>query len=99
MNCRLPLLLLALALTAGCNDTADKDRRTASGEVLEGTISDAMLPLDTVQSQPPLMKAEVKKAAADADATEAQVSDDEAPAGPTGEAAPTAAPAVSAAAD
>jgi len=26
---------------------------TASGEVLEGSISDAMLPVDTVQSQPP----------------------------------------------
>lgn len=34
----------------------EDDDRTSSGEVLEGTISDAMLPLDTVRSQPPLAK-------------------------------------------
>ncbi len=47
-------LLLALPL-ASCGGAED-ERRTASGEVLEGTISDEMLPLDTRTSQPPLLK-------------------------------------------
>lgn len=36
-------------------DTQD-DGREASGEVLEGTISDAMLPVDQVRSQAPLVE-------------------------------------------
>ncbi|MEL1249334.1 hypothetical protein [Aurantiacibacter gilvus] len=48
-----PLLLLA-----ACNDepevSTEDDGREASGEVLEGTISDAMLPVDEVRSQAPL---------------------------------------------
>ena len=50
---------LLLALSA-CGDdaetTAEDDGREASGEVLEGTISDAMLPLDQVRSQAPLVE-------------------------------------------
>ncbi len=34
-------------------EQTDSERRTAAGEVLGGTISDAMLPLDTVRSQAP----------------------------------------------
>jgi hypothetical protein len=49
-------LLLPLALLAGCNNKpATNDRRSASGEVLQGTTSDAMLPLDKLKSQPPLL--------------------------------------------
>ena len=49
------LILLPLALLAACKDeVADDTGRAASGEVLEGTISDAMLPLDRVTSEPPL---------------------------------------------
>jgi hypothetical protein len=49
------LILLPLALLAACKDeVADDAGRAASGEVLEGTISDAMLPLDRVTSEPPL---------------------------------------------
>jgi len=66
MKARLPIpshpLALALALAlplAACGDKGGGDGgRTASGQVLEGTISDAMLPLDTVTSQPPLQKIE-----------------------------------------
>jgi hypothetical protein len=48
------IVLLALALGA-CNQTAPKQAGgTAGGEVLPGSTSDAMLPLDTVRSQPPL---------------------------------------------
>jgi hypothetical protein len=52
---RLLLPLATAALLAACRDEPPSDQSgAASGEVLEGTISDAMLPLDTVRSQPPL---------------------------------------------
>ena len=55
-----PLLALAIAalLTACGGEPAADDGRAAQGEVLEGTNSDAMLPLDTVRSQPPLAEPE-----------------------------------------
>jgi len=53
--------LASLGLLAACgdNDSPD-DGRSATGEVLEGTISDAMLPLATVRSQPPLLPPELQ---------------------------------------
>lgn len=46
---------VALALVlAGCDRPAEPDRADAGGQILEGSIGDAMLPLDTVRSQPPL---------------------------------------------
>lgn len=47
--------LLALAVAA-CNGDAKKDEGAgkASGEVLPGSASDAMIPLDQVKSQAPL---------------------------------------------
>ena len=52
----LAVLAVCLALAA-CNDAeTEDDGRTAGGQVLEGSISDSMLPLDTVRSQPPLAK-------------------------------------------
>jgi hypothetical protein len=52
---RLFLALPALALLAACGGNAPADDgRAASGDVLEGTISDAMLPVDRVRSEPPL---------------------------------------------
>lgn len=52
--------LVPLALLAACGgDSADEgDGRSATGEVLEGTISDDMLPLDQLQSEPPLLEPE-----------------------------------------
>ena len=50
---RLFLALAPVALLASCGGEADEEG-TASGEVLEGTISDAMLPVDRVRSEPPL---------------------------------------------
>ena len=48
------LLACALALS-GCNrDTPRPTGGTADGEILPGSASDAMLPLDTLRSQPPL---------------------------------------------
>ena len=52
-----PTLALPLLLAACGDDPApavDEDGREASGEVLEGTISDDMIPLGEVRSQPPL---------------------------------------------
>ncbi len=51
---RLACAVLPLVLLAGCDKGASgDDARAASGTVLEGTISDAMLPLDAVKSEPP----------------------------------------------
>ncbi len=76
---RLCLLIAPAALLASCGDKqapANDDGRSSSGEVLEGTISDAMLPVDTVRSQPPLLKiaptSAASGAAADAQGDEAE---------------------------
>ena len=51
LSCALP----ALVLLAGCGGEAPADDgRAASGDVLEGTISDDMLPVDRARSEPPL---------------------------------------------
>ena len=55
MTYRSLALLLPLVLLAGCHKSAKNDQRSASGEVLQGTTSDAMLPLDSLKSQPPLL--------------------------------------------
>lgn len=50
------VLAAALLALAGCKGDAKKDAGAgkAQGEVLPGSASDAMLPLDTVKSQAPL---------------------------------------------
>jgi hypothetical protein len=61
------LVALPLALAAcGSNEKKAKDQRTAAGEILPGSISDSMLPYDTVRSQPPLAPKETGKPAAKA---------------------------------
>lgn len=50
-----PLLALPLAGLAACDKSGGGEARApAASEVLEGSISDAMLPLDSVRSEPPL---------------------------------------------
>ena len=70
------VFLIPLALLAACNDAPADEGRAASGEVLEGTISDAMLPIDTVKSEPPLEDpeafAKVQSEAAEDDAAAAE---------------------------
>lgn len=51
---RIFLALTALALLAACGEEPADEGAGAQGEVLEGTISDAMLPLDRVRSEAPL---------------------------------------------
>lgn len=47
--------LLALAALAGCNQSKKAEGAgTAAGEILPGSASDAMIPLDSVRSQAPL---------------------------------------------
>lgn len=54
---RLPLVLVLPVLLAACDSETDvsteNDDREASGEVLEGSIRDAMLPVGEVRSQAP----------------------------------------------
>lgn len=50
----LPVLLLPVLLAACQQDAKPVDKGTAGGEILPASTSDAMLPLDTVRSQPPL---------------------------------------------
>ena len=62
MNAARLLCLPLLAAVGACGDKdgADAERRTAAGEVLGGSISDDMLPLDTVTSQSPPLKDEAE---------------------------------------
>jgi hypothetical protein len=85
-----PLLAVALLmLLAACNGAAPgDDSRAASGEVLEGTVSDSMLPVDRVQSEPPL---EDPDAFAEAQEKAAQTASGEGAAAPTEGEAPEAA--------
>lgn len=83
MTHRLPAALFPLALLAGCGEEpvaepTDNDGRAAEGEVLGGTISDAMLPLDTVRSQAPRAAAESEAGSEEpADAAAMPSADDE----------------------
>lgn len=95
------ILALPLALAAcGGTEKKEKDQRTAVGEILPGSISDSMLPYDTVRSQPPLAPSEPGKGSpkgattAEPDAAASSAAADpaaEAPAAPAeAPAAPTA---------
>lgn len=58
-----PVLILAAASLlplSACSKKPDTQAQ-AGGEILEGSISDAMLPLDTATSQPPLAPKTVSK--------------------------------------
>jgi hypothetical protein len=52
------LALVFTALLASCGGEVDEGD-AAPGEVLEGSISDAMLPVDRLRSEPPLEDPEV----------------------------------------
>ena len=81
----LPALILLAALTA-CGGKKDEgpERKTAAGEVLGGSISDAMLPLATVTSQSPPLRESASEGGEDTgkDADAADESSDDADATP-----------------
>ena len=53
---RLAVIAALVVVLTGCQEKqpAASSHATAVGEVLPGSASDAMLPVDTVRSQPPL---------------------------------------------
>ena len=82
----LSLWLVPLAL-AGCQqEKKPAEARTAQGEILPGSASDAMLPLDSVRSQPPLAPQE--QASGKPGKASDRTSRDEVPPGATDAAAP-----------
>jgi len=71
------IALMALVALAGCHkETRSGDQRTATGQVLAGTISDAMIPYEQLQSRPPAAPRVVEKAAAGAEAADSAGSED-----------------------
>ena len=79
----------ALVMLGGCGTEQKKDKTagTAGGEILPGTASDAMLPLDTVRSQPPLAP-KVEGSGKAGDKADAEASDTASDAASAAEAAP-----------
>lgn len=98
---RLPVgPVLAIALLAGGCDKQPEERAQAAGEILPGTITDAMIATDQTRAQPPLAprapgggdagKPKAKAAAADEPEEEGE---GEPAIGATPEASPAPAPA------
>ena len=90
-------LAMLLALAACHHANKSNDQRTASGEVLAGTISDSMIPYDSLTSRPPLAPHSDSRSggAANADAAEADSAGDPSTAAPD-ESAPAPPPAAAA---
>lgn len=88
------VLIVPLAILAACDQAeapgAPTDKR-AEGEVLGGTISDAMVPLDQVRSQAPPLR--VAPEEGDEAGTDGEANDAAAPADPAPEAESEPAPA------
>ena len=102
----LPLIALVFVAACGSDGEADgggsKGGEVAPAEIVEGTISDAMLPLDTVRSQAPQADAESLKPDGEskpASSDNSQAEDNASEAEPAEAAAEPAAPAPRPAAD
>ena len=89
MKARLLVAASLALLLVGCGGHKEKDQRTASGQVLQGTISDDMLPLATVTSQPPHMRVKASGSATLSADVLTDVDDDATDEGP-GDAPPVA---------
>ena len=99
---RSTILIAAVALLAACHESSPKnDQRSASGQVLQGTISDAMLPVDKLKSQGPTLAPSGGKGgsegAADAASGTADATSDASSDASADETAPAPAPSPSAA--
>ena len=64
-------LALACLILAGCERKAAESNK-AAGEVLEGTISDAMIATDSIRSEPPLAPRTAKASDATGDKAKAK---------------------------
>jgi hypothetical protein len=97
-SARLSTIAILLLLTAcGGQEDTGPERKTAAGEVLGGSISDAMLPLDTVQSQsPPLRESVTGKGDGEATGTADESADTTDDATPVASASPSSAPSAAA---
>lgn len=87
----LPILALAV-LAAGCTQEAaapTEQGGEAAGEVLGGSISDAMIPLEQLESQAPLAPLQAPSAA-DIDSEQPEISGNAAPSSEEAEAAAAA---------
>lgn len=78
-------ILPAVILLAACNGDGSPEAQAsadamAEGEVLGGTISDEMLPLDRLKSQSPPLKAEPREDGSGADSSEPATEAQEEPA-------------------
>ena len=88
-------LALACLILAGCERKAAESNK-AAGEVLEGTISDAMIATDSIRSEPPLAPRTAKASDAKGDKAKKKAADGDATtAAPVSEASPSAEPAPS----
>ena len=93
------ILFSACLALGGCGDTEEPSRRDgaakASGKILARSITDEMLPYDTVSSQPPRAKLKPTAGASAAEAeSEAGAADDAETAETAGEPTAQAAPVV-----
>ena len=84
-------LLLALAACQG--EEKPPEAKTAEGKILPASISDAMLPLDTVRSQPPLAPIETPTGKPDESAASGDAASGEDEEDKPADAAPAAPPA------
>lgn len=82
--------MLACLIVAGCERKAE-ERGKAAGEVLEGSISDAMIATDAVRSEPPIAPRKAEAPDARGDKAKAKPAEGEEPAAsPTPETSPAA---------
>lgn len=90
------VLAVSLVLASCGQDAAEVDERnadsTARGEVLGGTISDTMLPLDAVQSQSPPQAGQDSTAGGEDDESSSSEPDTQSDPQPEPEAEPEPAP-------
>ena len=88
MSLKQPALIAALGALLALSACHGRDtQRSAAGEVLSGSVSDAMLPLDATTSQPPHLAARGPDAAEGAASDAASAADSA-----TSAAAPAASP-------
>lgn len=90
--------MLAFALTACGSEKADPNAKAAGGEILPGTISDAMINLDTSTATPPLAPTRGKKSDASGEdepaSSDASAAAEEQAEAPTAKSSPAAKPSV-----